>query len=330
MYSIKNEKLFFLILKIIYFISFLINKICVTYIINNYKKLYNTKKLLKTLTLYELYNTFENELNSIPDVPTCNERCGAILKGDSKEGLYLLNLCKVICKIILEVIANNGIYRESPCSGSFIYLNIWLYEHVKKIEAQDSEIDNFYETLDSIRQIRKSVLEKCPIINFNKDKNGFKDMKYLFEFMHMYKDIKDKITKYYNLNDQLYCKHIKSFFQYYNNIKENCKSKTKPKYCNMISKFKATFITTDNIKEIYDKCKYEATSCKDDIVIKDDLPCLKEKDISTIPAKRGDINYIVNIIYTATLSAFPIFALLLILYKVNMFFFFENINKLRI
>ncbi|KMZ76936.1 hypothetical protein PVIIG_06259 [Plasmodium vivax India VII] len=250
------------------------------------------KKLLKTLTLYELYNTFENELNSIPDVPTCNERCGAILKGDSKEGLYLLNLCKVICKIILEVIANNGIYRESPCSGSFIYLNIWLYEHVKKIEAQDSEIDNFYETLDSIRQIRKSVLEKCPIINFNKDKNGFKDMKYLFEFMHMYKDIKDKITKYYNLNDQLYCKHIKSFFQYYNNIKENCKSKTKPKYCNMISKFKATFITTDNIKEIYDKCKYEATSCKDDIVIKDDLPCLKEKDISTIPAKRGDINYI--------------------------------------
>ncbi|KNA00924.1 hypothetical protein PVNG_05354 [Plasmodium vivax North Korean] len=288
------------------------------------------KELLKTATLYKLYNTLEHQLENSPEVGTCNVRCSEKLNGDSNEESKLLNLCKGICNIILNVLNNNGFCKGSSCSGSFIYMNIWLYEHVKKIRAQDHEINKFYKVLDSIMKTDASALNQCYITNYNDYNKDFMDMKYLFEFMHMYKDIKDKITKYYNLNDQLYCKHIKSFFQYYNNIKENCKSKTKPKYCNMISKFKATFITTDNIKEIYDKCKYEATSCKDDIVIKDDLPCLKEKDISTIPAKRGDINYIVNIIYTATLSAFPIFALLLILYKVNMFFFFENINKLRI
>ncbi|CAI7718312.1 Plasmodium vivax Vir protein, putative [Plasmodium vivax] len=273
------------------------------------------KDLLKNVTLYKLYNTFEDELKNDPAVGTCNEQCDAKLLGGSKEMLDLLNLCKSICNIISKVRKINGFCKGSSCMVSFFYLSFWLYEHVEKIKAQVNEINNFYEALDSIMKTKQSELKHCSIINFNKYINEFKPMKYLYEFMHMYKDIKDKITKYYNLNDQLYCKHIKSFFQYYNNIKENCKSITKPKYCDMISKIKTTFITENEIKQIYDKCKYEATSCKDDVVITDDLPCLKEKDISTIPEGSGDIKYILKIIYTASLSGFPVFVLLLILYK---------------
>ncbi|CAG9481944.1 unnamed protein product [Plasmodium vivax] len=271
------------------------------------------KGLLNTATLYKLYNTLEQELENIPEVSTCNQRCSAKLNGDSSKVSELLKLCKDICNIFLNVIDNNGFYKGSSCSSSYIYMNIWLYEHVKKIEAQDSEIDNFYETLDSIRQIRKSVLEKCPIINFNKDKNGFKDMKYLFEFLHIYDDIKDKISRNYNLNDQLYCKHIKYFFEYYNKIKKKCNNKPKPIFCTMIDKIKTTFTTTDYIKTIYDKCKYEATSCNNNIVATSDIPCLK--DISIIPAGSGDKKYILKIINTASLSVIPVFVLLLILYK---------------
>ncbi|VUZ93904.1 PIR protein [Plasmodium vivax] len=271
------------------------------------------KELLKTATLYKLYNTLEQELENIPDKITCNEQCGAKLNGGSSEVSELLKLCKVICNIFLNVIDNNGFYKGSSCSSSYIYMNIWLYEHVEKIKAQNDQINNFYEALYSIWQRRKSVLERCPIINFNKNKNGFLDMKYLCEFLDIYYDIKDKISGNYNLDDQLYCKYIKKFFQYYNEIKVNCNTTPKPIFCTMIDKIKTTFTTTDYIKTIYDKCKYEATSCNNNIVATSDIPCLK--DISIIPAGSGDKKYILKIINTASLSVIPVFVLLLILYK---------------
>ncbi|KMZ96469.1 hypothetical protein PVNG_06189 [Plasmodium vivax North Korean] len=307
MYSIKNEKLFFLILKINYYISFLDNKIC--------------RDLLKTATLYKLYNKLEHELKFNPEVATCNERCSAKLIGDSNEGSRLHNLCKGICNIILKVLNNNGFCNGSSCSGSFIYMNIWLYEHVKKIEAQDYEINKFYMILDSIMKTDASALNQCYITNYNHYNKDFLDMKYLCEFLDIYYDIKDKISEKYNSNDQLYCKHIKNFFQYYNKIKVKCNSTPKPIFCSMISKIKTSVFNSEHIKSTYDKCKYEPTSCNNNILVTDDLPCLKKKEISTIPEGNGDIKNILKIIYTASLSVFPVFVLLLILYKVNMYFF---------
>ncbi|CAI7718631.1 Plasmodium vivax Vir protein, putative [Plasmodium vivax] len=269
--------------------------------------------LLKDLKLYKLYDDFKRELQINVKLESCNQQCSDKLHKSTGEPLNLLNLCKEICNIISKVKNINGFCTEKSCCGSFIYMSIWLYERVKQISASDPEINNFYVALDSIMKTKKSELGECFITNFYKYKNGFIDMKYLCEFMHIYEEIKDKFSGNNNLNDQLYCKHIKYFFEYYNKIKKKCNNKPKPIFCTMIDKIKTTFTTTDYIKTIYDKCKYEATSCNNNIVATSDIPCLK--DISTIPAKRGDINYIVNIIYTATLSAFPIFALLLILYK---------------
>ncbi|CAI7718042.1 Plasmodium vivax Vir protein, putative [Plasmodium vivax] len=275
------------------------------------------KVLLKTLTLYELYNTFENELKSIPDVETCNVRCGAKLTGYPKEGLDLLKLCKVICNIILEVIANNGIYRESPCSRSFIYLNIWLYERVDQITSSDSEINNFYEALNSIMKTKKSELKNCSIINFNQGKNGFKDMKYLYEFLHICHNIKDVISADLNEKNQLYCTYIKEFFKHYNSIERNCKYNGKdPIYCSLTGKYQSTFTKTDTLESINKKCNFYKIPCDGDSTVKDILPCLEIKENSFKNKLQSDyMKNIVSTLHTAILPLISILGILLIFYK---------------
>ncbi|KMZ89655.1 hypothetical protein PVMG_06205 [Plasmodium vivax Mauritania I] len=280
-------------------------------------------ELLKTVKLYELYNTLEQELTINPNVGTCNQRCSAKLQGGSKEMLDLLNLCKGICNIISKVRDIYGFCSAESCNTSFMYMSIWLYDHVNEITKSDSEINVFYTALKSIMETKETEFGKDFITNFSIYKKEFLPMKYICEFFHIYIDIMDKITGKYSLKDQLYCKYIKNFLQYYNEIKVNCNTTPNPIFCSMISKIKTTFISTNQIKTICDKCKYVATPCNNDIVIKADIPCLKEKDISTIPEGNGDIKYILKIIYTASLSVFPVFVLFLILYKVNMFFYLK-------
>ncbi|CAI7718326.1 Plasmodium vivax Vir protein, putative [Plasmodium vivax] len=275
------------------------------------------KELLKTLTLYELYNSFEKELKRIPNVDTCNERCGAKLTEGSKEGLDLLKLCKVICKIILEVIANNGIYRESPCSRSFIYLNIWLYERVSQITSSDSEIKNFYEVLTSIMQTKGSHLEKCSIVNFNEGKKGFKDMKYLFEFLQICDNIKNEISADLSPKDQLYCTYIKEFFKYYNKIEGSCPSAgTKPIYCNVIGKYKSTLIGTGTLDIIYNKCNFDKIPCEGDSTVKENFPCLSIKEnLFKNESQSGNIRNVVSTLHTAILPFISISGISLIFYK---------------
>ncbi|CAG9473067.1 unnamed protein product [Plasmodium vivax] len=250
------------------------------------------KELLKTVKLYELYNTLEQELKINPNVGTCNQRCSAKLQGGSKEMLDLLNLCKGICNIISKVRDIYGFCSRGSCSTSFMYMSIWLYDHVNEITKSDSEINVFYTALKSIMETKETEFGKDFITNFSIYKKEFLPMKYICEFFHIYIDIMDKISGNYNLEVELYCKHIKKFFQYYNQMKEYCNSTQKPIYCSTISKLKTTIFDTNKIETIYDKCKYEATSCNNKIVVRDDLPCLKKKDISTLPARSGDINYI--------------------------------------
>ncbi|KMZ82421.1 hypothetical protein PVIIG_06051 [Plasmodium vivax India VII] len=225
------------------------------------------KDLLKTATLYKLYNTLEQESKNFLVEGSCNDRCGEKLNGDSNEGLQLLNLCKGICNIISKVREFDGFCRGSSCRVSFFYFSIWLYEHVQKIKAQNDQINNFYAALKSFMQTKKSELDNSSIINFNEDKNNFMDTKYLLEFLRIYEDIEEKISGNDNLNVKLYCKHIKYFFQYYNKIKENCNNTPEPLFCNMISMYKTTFITTKYIEKIYEKCKYEPISCNNNILL---------------------------------------------------------------
>ncbi|KMZ95162.1 hypothetical protein PVMG_05080 [Plasmodium vivax Mauritania I] len=294
----------------------------ITFILDLYQKKI-LKELLKTLTLYELYNSFEKELKRIPNVDTCNERCGAKLTEGSKEGLDLLKLCKVICNIILEVIDNNGIYKESTCSGSFIYMNIWLYERVRQIATSDSEINKFYEALNSINKIKVLESKYCFIINFTPQKNGFMNMKYLYEFLHIYEDMKNEISADLSAKDQLYCSYIKEFFKYYNSIEGNCTSEVKgPIYCNVIEKYKLTFTDNDTLDSIYNKCNFDKIQCEGDTSVKNVFPCLKMKENLLKNEPHSDyIKNIVSTLYSAILPFISISGILLIFYKVNMIYF---------
>ncbi|VUZ99972.1 PIR protein [Plasmodium vivax] len=275
------------------------------------------KDLLKNVTLYKLYNTYECELKNDPAVGTCNEQCDAKLRGESNEVLKLLKLCKGFCNIISRVINKNRICKESSCRGSFIYMNIWLHDHVIETSASDEEINNFYTVLESIMKTDAPELYEYNITNYNKYKSVFKHMKYLSEFLNTCDDIQKEISTNMGAKDQLYCTYIKEFFKYYNKIEGSCPSAgTKPIYCNVIGMYKPTLINARTIDSIYNKCKFDKIPCESDSPVKKDFPCLEIKDnLFKNQSQSGNIRNIASTLNTAILPFISISGISLIFYK---------------
>ncbi|CAI7717600.1 PIR protein [Plasmodium vivax] len=275
------------------------------------------EKLLKTVTLYELYNALENELNVIPVEGSCNQRCDEKIKGDSIYVPHLRKLCIGICNIISKYKNISGFCKAQSCSGSFIYMSIWLYERVSEITSSESEIENFYEALYSIMRTDAPELNEYYITNYNKFKDIFKHMKYLCEFLHIFEDIKNEISADLSAKGQLYCSYIKEFFKYYNSIEGNCTAvKNKPIYCNVIDKYKLTFINNDTLDSIYNNCNFDKIQCEGDSSVKKVFPCLKVKENLIKNESQSDyIKNIVSTLYSAILPSISIFGILLIFYK---------------
>ncbi|CAI7723135.1 PIR protein [Plasmodium vivax] len=203
------------------------------------------------------------------------------------------------------------------CSGSIIYMSIWLYEHLSEITASESEIENFYEALYSIMRTDAPELNEHYITNYNKFKDIFKHMKYLCEFLHIYEDIKNEISADLSAEGQLYCSYIKEFFKYYNTIEGNCKSRGNgPIYCTVIDKYKQTFINDDKLDNVYNKCKFDKIPCSKDSAVKVLFPCLQFKENSfKNQSQSGNIGNIASTLNTAILPSISIFGILLIFYK---------------
>ncbi|CAG9472722.1 unnamed protein product [Plasmodium vivax] len=275
------------------------------------------KDLLKNVTLYKLYNTYECELKNDPAVGTCNEQCDAKLRGESNEVLKLLKLCKGFCNIISRVINKNRICKESSCRGSFINMNIWLYDHVNKTLASDHEINNFYTVLESIMKIDAPELNQYKITNYNDYKSAFKDMKYLYEFLHICDNIKDEISEEQNEKSQLYCTYIKEFFRYYNTIEGNCTAvQNKPIYCTVIGKYQSTLNDTGTLDIIYNKCNFDKIPCEGDSTVKENFPCLSIKEnLFKNESQSGNIRNVVSTLHTAILPFISISGISLIFYK---------------
>ncbi|CAI7719085.1 PIR protein [Plasmodium vivax] len=275
------------------------------------------KELLKNVKLYELYNTLEQELNINSKVGTCNQQCGEQIKGDSIDVTNLLKLCIGICNIISNVKNIKGFCKGESCSGSFIYMNIWLYEHVKKIKASDSVINNFYASLESIMKTYASELKQCNITNYNKYENVFIHMKYLCEFLHIFEDIKNEISALLSEKDQLYCSYINEFFKYYNSIEGNCSLGGKrPIYCGVIGKYKSTLIDTGTLDIIYNKCKFDKITCAKDSAVKELFPCLEmNESLFKKELQSDNIRNIVSTLYSAILPFISISGISLIFYK---------------
>ncbi|KMZ95026.1 hypothetical protein PVMG_06157, partial [Plasmodium vivax Mauritania I] len=245
--------------------------------------------LLKEKNLYNLYGKFDKELKSSPKLDICHEQC--IKKLPNNEGIEkkLYELCKEICNLLLNYSKIEGFCTEYTCCGNFYYLNIWLYEKIKEISSSVSStlINNFYNALNIIKITETSSVKTCPIINFNSLDTDFKPIKYVYEFLHIFRDIKEEISHNDGSKEKLYCKHIQEFFKYYNKIKKNCTNRSGIIYCSEINSIPKS-IDRDMINNILSKCHYEETKCENDSSINSVIPCLKDKVVKPpLPKNNG-------------------------------------------
>ncbi|KMZ89836.1 hypothetical protein PVMG_06259 [Plasmodium vivax Mauritania I] len=155
---------------------------------------------------------------------------------------------------------------------------IWLYNRVLNITTSKNIINNFYEALELTAESGNPLLKKCLTKNFNIENNIFNILKFIYEFLHLYPDIKNKISEKYDENVELYCKHIKENFRYYNIIKKKCTIKKECKYHTELMNFKNQFSSAEVLDFIYKNCRYKKTLCKNDTNLSNDIPCLEKSD----------------------------------------------------
>ncbi|CAI7721702.1 Plasmodium vivax Vir protein, putative [Plasmodium vivax] len=273
--------------------------------------------LLKKQKLYNLYDQFDIELESSHDLDNCNGECNKISQKMDGMDLKLIELCKKMCKVLLNSSKIQGFCTENTCCGKFPYLNIWLYETIKKISSSSSSslINNFYDTLDIIRKTKTSKMEYCRIINFYSLGNNYMHMKYLYEFLHIFRDIIEESSNNDGWKEKLYCKHIQQFFQYYNKIKKNCTKQSRITYCNEVDLIQNS-IGRDMINTILSKCDYEETKCENDSYVSSVIPCLKDKDFKPTSQKIDGVpDELVRTLSTGIISLIPIVTTFSIFYK---------------
>ncbi|CAI7721740.1 PIR protein [Plasmodium vivax] len=271
--------------------------------------------LLKKLPLYNFYDKLDNELGNNEATGNCKE-CNTKLSGTSPEELRLLALCKSFCNIISKGNVFNKHCKDSSCNIYCTYINFWLYSKVIEITITSTIIEKFYKALERISKIPISDMEFCEIKNYNKIHDNFKNLKYLYEFLFSYYDLNKKISPQLNGEDRLYCNHIKENFRFYNDIKESCTNLRSCPYKTELGKFEQIFSDGTELSDIYSKCNYEQTSCIQNSIKINDIPCLKEKEITLpFPIINLHPDKVVNKIINGVSYSIPTLATLTMLYK---------------
>ncbi|CAG9473019.1 unnamed protein product [Plasmodium vivax] len=193
---------------------------------------------------------------------------------------------------------------------------IWLYNRVLNITTSKNIINNFYEALELTAESGNPLLKKCLTKNFNIENNIFNILKFIYEFLHLYPDIKNKISEKYDENVELYCKHIKENFQYYNSNNKICTRTNNCAIYNELDNFKKKFSSAEVLDFIYKNCRYKKTLCKGDTDLSNDIPCLKKSENSVkITISDGDSNNVIKILYMSLLSFGSVMGIFSMFYK---------------
>ncbi|KMZ77314.1 hypothetical protein PVIIG_05284 [Plasmodium vivax India VII] len=202
-------------------------------------------------------------------------------------------------------------------------MKLLLYSSVISITEEPNIIDKFYSALQTISENSRSDIKFCDIEKFKSNREQFKNLKYLYEFLFTYYDINGKISPHLNTNDQLYCNYIKENFRLYNDIKEKCPTVGICPYSKELGEIKKIFITQKHLSQIYRKCNYVQTPCKEDSDETNDIPCLKNKGSnSPSPIKDPEQDKVAKNIFDGLTYTIPTLATLTMLYKVNILFFY--------
>ncbi|CAI7719868.1 Plasmodium vivax Vir protein, putative [Plasmodium vivax] len=278
--------------------------------------------LLKNLNLYEFYEELDNVLGRSSDSEKKCAQCTNYIASQQSTGEKLIDLCKKVCNIILNV---NGVLDkcknntpDKPCQ----YMSYWLYNNVMRISNNFPLISSLYHILGAFTNNRKYNFKNCTLTDFKVDKDTFNKKHILYEFLESYDQIKHKIDSQSEQYTTLYCKHIKENFRFYNDVKDKCTNKSSCDYFKELNEFKTKFIQENVLNFIYDKCKYKKSSCKYGSNTDNDVPCLRAKGSPFILLLLGnDPDDIVNILLNVTIISVPILAIFLILFKVNIFYF---------
>ncbi|SCA83765.1 Plasmodium vivax Vir protein, putative [Plasmodium vivax] len=273
--------------------------------------------LLKNKTLYKFYEELDMKLVNKIRSPDCNV-CESQLNVNSAAKTNLVNLCYGVCNIMLNMGDIDIFCNKPPCDDLCNHMKFWIYEHLMKITTDETEVKSFYKPLESIMN-RDAAKRKICDIKFSVNNNDFKIFKNVYDFLYTCKDIIGEISKKYDTEVKLYCKHIKEIVRYYNNIKGNCISGNKYTYCNTLDKFKSIFTYENQLDNICNNCKYEKTACTSGSIV-EEIPCLKEKEIGPIHSMQvndtaNDTHNVIGIISRIAIFVIPIFGLLSIFYK---------------
>ncbi|SCA60605.1 VIR protein [Plasmodium vivax] len=275
--------------------------------------------ILKDLTLYKFYEYLDVELERSDRLHDNCQYCETNIASKKENGPELINLCKKICRIILNVPEILDKCKASDDKKKCQYMSHWLYDKVVSITQGTNLFINFYAVLSMYSGIKKENFKNCTLTNFNVDKEIFNKKHILYEFLESYDDIKKKIFLEGNLNVQPYCKHIKENFRFYNIAKENCNSNS-CNYFTELQQFKNKINELNDLNTILNKFKYEKISCKYDSYAEDDVPCLRAKGSPFILFILGnDPDDIVNILLNVAIISVPFLAIFLILFKFTPF-----------
>ncbi|VVA00322.1 PIR protein, partial [Plasmodium vivax] len=271
------------------------------------------RNLLKNLFLYKLYEKFDMKFKSETKPDACNA-CESELNVLRAVKPDLIKFCQGVCNIMLNI-DNIGITcSESSCLNLCNYMKFWIYEHLMKITTAEDEVKIFYKPLESIMKLNSAKWNKCNI-DFYMNNDDFENFKNFYDFLYISKDIIEKISQKYDTEVILYCKHIKEFVRYYNNIKERCTDKKECEYHNMLEKFKDIFTREVQLDDICKNCKYEKTTCPSSS-IEEEIPCLKDKEHESILSMQdNDTAKVITIISRVAIFIIPIIGLLSIFYK---------------
>ncbi|VUZ99895.1 PIR protein [Plasmodium vivax] len=274
---------------------------------------------LKGLTLYAFYEELDAELKRSDGLNEKCKLCEYNIASEKENGPELINLCKKICRIILNVPEILDKCKASDDNKKCQYMSHWLYDKVISITKGTDLVSNFYAALFMFSSSNKDNFKNCTLTKFNVDKEIFNKKHILYEFLESYDDIKKKIFLEGNLNVQPYCKHIKENFRFYNIAKENCNSNS-CNYFTELQQFKNKINELNDLNTILNKCKYEKISCKYDSNAEDDVPCLQATGSPFIlPILGNDPDDIVNILVNVAIISVPIMAIFLILFKFTPF-----------
>ncbi|KMZ95674.1 hypothetical protein PVMG_05818 [Plasmodium vivax Mauritania I] len=216
----------------------------------------------------------------------------------------------------------------STCNKSCDYMNLWLYDQAMRITNENFFINSFYQALNLLGGSSKSRKNQCSIKNFQLNQEELNKKQILYEFLHIYDGIKNKLQSQEDDSKiKLYCKHILENFGFYHENKESCTSTELCKYYDELTDFKSKFSNPAELTYIYQKCKYEETTCKNGSNAEDDVPCLREEENSFLYLIFGnDPEDIIKVLLNVTIISVPILAFFVILFK---YFNYTCYHKLR-